>query len=1528
MVPLFLVTAYAVTTGSCGENVTYEWNGSSLTITGTGPMNNYLGLYYGSGNHAPWWNNGTIKYVTIDEGVTSIGSGTFARCQAMWDISIPESVVSIGDGAFEDCIKLSRITIPEGITKINRGTFLYCTMLHDVNLPESLTVIEENAFYNCTNLVNVMFPKNLETIADHAFAHCEYLDTVSIPSGVRSIAPKAFVFCKNLKSISVDESNSVYSNDDLGVLYDKNQSSLIRVPEGLDTVFSFANSVTEIGECAFYNCDNLESIAIPEGISIIREETFYSCSALTSVTLPASIKRISSDAFQSCDNLTDVYYGGSETEWNELTINSGNDNLKNATIHFNSTGPSTDDGETDNGEGGTGDSAITTQVRFFREWDAENQIAYFDNDLLLGSQVTEETDTSFLVDVDNLVGHYVLAETKARDDSDVAPDTLISIKPVETKTGTVSAANDETITIDGVVYATPANKLLPSALMDNFVLYHLDEGALAGVELLVTKEGTLTYWNTETRELIIINSDQTTMTFTVSELANEETLTFLGETGYTERDVQYVTDNNKFVYKVKMQPISVEPAKFEFGKDDFSFLNISSDYFTTEERVWHETLSQVSILQGFDTNYNYHISDQAFSHLVDGMSNTVAMYLDAARSLKWEGSCFGMAAVAAIRYIDESRLPIEKIDTNLSSNSNTYDLSAPVESLSTEDLINYYMLTQYLPRSGVITEQNTDLVSTDYLGAVTKIINTLNSGTPVMVCISNSEICGGHTIVLLDVKGSTQDYYEISVYDPNYSEETLLYLYTSSGSNTNKIRIAYSSSVNVNTEAITYNQIHQFFTSVSEIDMKNYFGVDNNSLFTDFDRAYFQINQNTDVIISTGNVSLSYQDGEVVSAENISGPYYYCTDADSSSTVYFTFDFVDITSDEILCELQSADDDSCKAQIVLDDWSLSVSSDQNLKLSIDSQTCNATITSVDKGFISFLATQDEVDAEWPWYASAVDFENATNVVVSYTDNGIKLESDGLNNASIAAMNDTELIVNDISCDETVVQLIENDGTIEAVSPHIHLYEAPEFVWSDDNTCTATFTCIDGDDTQTMACTVTSKTTPATEAEAGATVYTATVEFNGQTYTDTRTVEIPATGHVTHVTTLVPAVEATCEHTGNIAYYTCSGCNLWFEDAEATKVIEDHNSVIIPLAVHSYGSVVTAPTCTEQGYTTHTCSVCGDSYVDTYIDATGHSFGEWTEIKAATCTEKGEETRTCACGEVETRETAALGHTADEAAMENEVAASCGADGSYDSVVYCATCGDELSRETVTVPATGDHNYAIEQERMEATCTEDGYVIKACGCGATEKTVLPATGHDYESVVTAPTCIEQGYTTHTCINCGDSYVDSYVDATGHSFGEWTETKAATCTEKGEETRICACGKTETREIKALGHTYQDGICNRCGEYDPDYEFPTEPSEPDEPGRPCWDSFWDWIFGGWWGDEKCDHEYTSVITAPTCDQKGYTTHTCDKCGDSYKDSYTNALGHQFENGVCTKCGKNEKPGGPGCGSIWDWIFGWWN
>ena len=147
------------------------------------------------------------------------------------------------------------------------------------------------------------------------------------------------------------------------------------------------------------------------------------------------------------------------------------------------------------------------------------------------------------------------------------------------------------------------------------------------------------------------------------------------------------------------------------------------------------------------------------------------------------------------------------------------------------------------------------------------------------------------------------------------------------------------------------------------------------------------------------------------------------------------------------------------------------------------------------------------------------------------------------------------------------------------------------------------------------------------------------------------------------------------------------------------------------------------------------TVAGTVKLQLVNEAEPHTHEYTSQVtKQPACEAAGETTYSCACGDSYTESIAATGHTEGEAVREKEIAATCGAAGGYDTVVYCAACGEELSRTTVTLPATGEHDYATETERMEATCTEDGYYILLCSCGAVDEVTIDALGHSYANGV--------------------------------------------------------------------------------------------------------------------------------------------------------------------------------------------------
>ena len=273
----------------------------------------------------------------------------------------------------------------------------------------------------------------------------------------------------------------------------------------------------------------------------------------------------------------------------------------------------------------------------------------------------------------------------------------------------------------------------------------------------------------------------------------------------------------------------------------------------------------------------------------------------------------------------------------------------------------------------------------------------------------------------------------------------------------------------------------------------------------------------------------------------------------------------------------------------------------------------------------------------------------------------------------------------------------------------------------------------------------------------------------------------------HTDTLVhnAKVDADCENAGNVEYWHCTACGKNYSDENGQIAVEN---ITIPATGHNYNSVVTAPTCTADGYTTHTCANCGDTYTDTTVDALGHTV-VIDEAVAPTCTETG--------------------------LTEGK---------------HCSVCGEVLVAQTV-VEAKG-HRWGNLQV-TSATCTVDGYITITCGdCGIVRNSIdhdeakeylekypyfdLEAKGHDYQAVVTAPTCTADGYTTHTCSKCGDSYVDTYVDALGHTEGEVVveNNVDATCTEAGSYDNVVYCAtckvelSRETITVEAKGHRISD------------------------------------------------------------------------------------------------------------------------
>lgn len=239
-------------------------------------------------------------------------------------------------------------------------------------------------------------------------------------------------------------------------------------------------------------------------------------------------------------------------------------------------------------------------------------------------------------------------------------------------------------------------------------------------------------------------------------------------------------------------------------------------------------------------------------------------------------------------------------------------------------------------------------------------------------------------------------------------------------------------------------------------------------------------------------------------------------------------------------------------------------------------------------------------------------------------------------------------------------------------------------------------------------------------------------------------------------------------------------------------------------IAAFTDTVVAPTCTEQGYTHHVCTVKGCTYApvdDTYVAATDHTWVN-TQTLPPTCTEKGTQFYKCsACGATRTEKIAPLGH--DLSRCDLKPAATCTQPGR--AVGTCARCGVQIDE---VIPAKG-HDYSYAETSVAPTCTEPGHYKGTCPtCGKDYDDVVPALGHDWGEWVTSiePTVSTVGYRYHICNRdgCGYREGEDIPKLHTHTWDAGVVTQKPTAAEPGVRTYTCTvCGQTRTETIPATG-----------------------------------------------------------------------------------------------------------------------------
>jgi len=298
--------------------------------------------------------NTTIQTVNIASTITSIKAGAFEGCTNLTSVAIPSNVSSIGNyafsntgiqsvylyskvssigwGAFTNCPNLTSISVESGnsdygtyngilyakdmstlvacpggykgsvnlsglgVKEIGVDSFYMCKNVTDVTLPNTVMTISSQAFRE-SGIQSITIPSSVTKIKDLAFYHCPYLRDVNISYGVSEIGVEAFGQCTKLNSINVSSYNQYYSSDSNGILYDANKKTIILCPPNLSGTIVISADVEVIGDSAFYECNKITSIILPDSVNKIGNFAFFSCTALESITCPTNLKTIEKYAF-------------------------------------------------------------------------------------------------------------------------------------------------------------------------------------------------------------------------------------------------------------------------------------------------------------------------------------------------------------------------------------------------------------------------------------------------------------------------------------------------------------------------------------------------------------------------------------------------------------------------------------------------------------------------------------------------------------------------------------------------------------------------------------------------------------------------------------------------------------------------------------------------------------------------------------------------------------------------------------------------------------------------------------------------------------------------------------------------------------------------------------------------------------------------------------------------------------------------------------------------------------------------------
>ena len=1548
----------------------------------------------------------SLTSVTIPDSVTSIGSSAFEDCTSLTSVTIPDSVTSIGDYAFDGCTSLTSVTIPDSVTSIGELAFGSCTSLTSVTIPDSVTYIGYSAFNGCTSLTSVTIPDSVTSIDWYAFEDCTSLTSVTIPDSVTSISVGAFASCTSLTGIWVAEGSSHYASDAFGALFNKDKTTLVQCPGAFSG-----------------------SYAIPDSVTSIVERAFMGCSSLTSVTIPDSVTSIGDQAFDYCTSLTDVYYAGSEAQWKAISISSlsnGNDDLLTANIHYYSVDPGSyrsiygADAQTRalTVYGNKNDSAtIETNYQALpgveASGGADKRTTGKDGKVTLqndGSSVTFHKD-GYVDRTLSAAALNVSADVYLQKTSDYPVINAVWLNDVNDVMNTRYPMN----LVQSKRYKVEAEISWGSSSAKRVILYQGDKSydITAGASSLVLSDRF-----DLSKDLYIAATDQKNHT-TVKKLKLEsgsaataaldgakvdfgdslkftlpDSIPVIGGDSlklglYSEVPVKAVVDKGKVYVAIGYQVAADEDGVKSFAnsakklRDNMAKAKTAAKKCKTMLDAQKELggkAATVSGSWGFDAGFTV-------------MGFAEGWYDDDAK-IHWTDGGITLGANVGVDYSYPFAIGPVPCYAEVGF---TADFQAQLNLLMNADA------KKFMP-SGTLKG---DIALDIGAGAGVKKVLTAGGGAEGKLS-PTMNFDAANQMTSADAEFSLAGYLKVTAFGLTYKHnfdpwvDKLIWQYPDPADSADLM----SADGQPNFIDQIYNAANYTAPDLSYLEKgSEFFGAKKPGLFKRlFAPAEFLSETENPVFLSNAYEQaqpelVTWDDGTMLavwkgydskySGLNALAIYYSYYDGSKWSTPAI------LEQDGTLDGAFTLQKINGSAYVLWQDAGESVSDDITLdelsqKMGLNAalfnaaqQTFSVQTVAAASGAVSMLPTicgdAEHLTAVWATNTEGDVFgQNSANAICTSTySNGswsaAETSCSGLNSIdSLAAAYDESgtlqiaysvdadgdpKTIDDMEVYRNGTALTDNgsvdsgvvyrNGTLYWFSNGALMAEGKTVVSADHGLMTDRYRIVDENGVKAVLFTQNSglyaslygifydsdsgewgQPVALTDGSDFVTSFSAGVAKDGklkimanrQQVTGTSSDENPYGESSLQLLEIAPGCQLKITDTyydggnylagedlpvtltvTNAGQAASNGVKVQFYDGSKLLYEQTFDGALQAGAITTMTatpafdkaeqdralSVKVIPADAEndsaQGGSTTITLHQNDltvEYISWGLNENGKVMVYADVVNRGYSTSKGVT--------VSLRKSAVDGDVVDSVALDTLGTlglqhVSFETDGTDGDLFYITLDGkaadDNGANDADFVVIRKEkanacqHNY--EQTTIAAECERPGYIIMTCSsCGDSyvQKT-LAELGHDYlngtctrcgqkegetphkhsyKDIVTAPTCTEKGYTTHTCA-CGDSYVDTYVDALGHAWDNGKVTKEPTETETGVKTFTCTrCSETKTEVIPPLSHK---------------------------------------------------HSYDAVVTAPTCTTKGYTTHTCS-CGDSYVDTYVDALGHAWDNGKVTK------------------------